>query len=162
VKYAACTFASTAPSWRDEHVWTIDITAANPMSWDELHDTIHRAGNTVLSSGDPCIQEGRAIPMGVGPTNSGNDDCISTSNVRKRQEYHCPAYLSGNTPWIQWFKKLTHPSGGATNGSHGRFPTTRTKKVIRNMKDTKGTIQESEEYDDSDLEPEEYDEYVLH
>ena len=36
MKYAARTFASTAPSWWDEHVQMIDITAANPMSWDEL------------------------------------------------------------------------------------------------------------------------------
>jgi hypothetical protein len=40
VKYDACTFASTAPSWWDEHVQTIDITAANSMSWDELKTTM--------------------------------------------------------------------------------------------------------------------------
>ena len=36
MKYAACTFANTAPSWWNGHVQTIDITAANSMSWDEV------------------------------------------------------------------------------------------------------------------------------
>ena len=40
MKYDACTFASTAPSWWDEHVQTIDITATNSMSWDELKTTM--------------------------------------------------------------------------------------------------------------------------
>ena len=34
MKYADCTFATTTLSGWNEHVQTIDITAANPMSWD--------------------------------------------------------------------------------------------------------------------------------
>ncbi|KAL4556316.1 hypothetical protein LXL04_038963 [Taraxacum kok-saghyz] len=32
---------------------------------ESLHDTTHRAGNTVLRNGDPCIQENRTIHMGL-------------------------------------------------------------------------------------------------
>ena len=34
---------------------------------ESLHDTIHRAGNSVLRNGDPSRQEGRAILMGLAP-----------------------------------------------------------------------------------------------
>jgi hypothetical protein len=36
VKYATCAFTNTALSWGNGHVQTIDITAADSMSWDEL------------------------------------------------------------------------------------------------------------------------------
>ena len=62
----------------------------------------------------------------------------------------------------QWFKRLTHLSGRATNESHGKFPHDndegRNSKYDRYGENDSG----SEEYDDSNLEPEEYDEYALH
>ena len=36
MKYAAGTFANTTLPWWNRHVQTIDVTATNSMSWDEL------------------------------------------------------------------------------------------------------------------------------
>ena len=87
--------------------------------------------------------------MGLAPQIQGNGDCISTSDIRRPQEYRCPIYQPENPPWINGSKSWLTPRGKQQTEIMGDFS-------------QQGRMKWLEEYDDSNLEPEEYDEYALH